>query len=180
MEPLFENTTVRTEKLDKEFCRYIKDTNNYAVPVFTLLVVLGFLIYCIYHAIQGEPGMGWLIVIFCGLLAVSLGLFFWQDSRTYLRERKQTAKNFGTADLENRVSFFENEYCLTCEQTNADVKVRYSEITRITLTPSLLLLTRMNKATTILDRAGFTGKKDTEALAFFKEACPGAKFKDHT
>lgn len=178
MEPLFENATVRTEAIDKEFFRYVKDVNNYSVPAFTMLVVLGFLIYCIVKAVEGEPGMGWLIVIFIALLLLSLGGFLLQDSRLYKRERKEMRKNFGTADLENRVSFFENEYRLTCEQTNADVTVRYSDITKITRTPSLLLLTRLNKATTILDRTGFTGRQEDDALAFLQEACVGAKFKD--
>lgn len=180
MEPLFENTTVRTEKLDKEFCRYIKDINSYAVAIFAALVLLGFIGYCAVKALLGTPSMGWLCLIFGVVLVLCMGYFFLQDSRTYKRSRKQTEKFFGTADLCNRVSFFENEYRLTCEQTNADVSVRYSDIAKITLTPSLLLLTRYNKATTILDREGFTGKAEEEAFSFLLDACPGAKFKDHT
>lgn len=178
MEPLFENTTVRTEAIDKEFCRYVKDVNNYTVPVLTVLVSLGFLIYSITLAARKERGVLFLV----GLLAVIFLFSVWYlirlDRRLYLRERKELKKNFGTADLENHVSFFETEYHLTCAQTRADVTVRYSDIAKITRTPSLLLLTRYNKATTILDRSAFTGRQEEDALDFLLDACAGAAFKD--
>lgn len=178
MEPLFENTTVRTEAIDKEFCRYVKDLNNYTLIGFTVVVLLGFLGYCVVKAISGTPFMWWLSLIVFLVLLLCVGYFLLQDSRAYKRERKELKKNFGTAELENHVSFFEHEYHLTCAQTRADTTVRYSDIAKITRTPSLLLLTRYNKATTILDRAGFTGRQEAEALAFLQDACAGAVYKD--
>ncbi|MCQ2418426.1 MAG: hypothetical protein MJ085_01455 [Clostridia bacterium] len=178
MEPLFENTTVRTEKIDREFCRYVKDPNNYTVPVLTVLVSLGFLIYSITLAARKEPGVIWLVGLLAVIFLFSVWYLFRVDSRLYLRERKELKKNFGTADLENRVSFFETEYHLTCAQTRADVTVRYSDIAKITRTPSLLLLTRYNKATTILARAGFCGQQEEDVLAFLQDACAGAAYKD--
>lgn len=178
MEPLFENDTVRTEAVDREFFRYVKVPKNFLVPGLLALALLGFIGYCLINAFSGATPMYYLALLFFVLLLCLAGVTWFQDSRLYKKERKEILRSFGTADLENHIVFYESEYHLTCKQTNVDVTVRYSDIAKITRTPSLFLLTRINHATTILARDGFSGRQEDDVLAFLLDVCAGAKYKD--
>lgn len=175
MDALFENTTTRTEALDKEFFRYARNWKNLAVPIVMVIGLLGFCVYCLRKIRTEGLVMLWAALIIFALAGLGVAVTALRECRQYKVTRKQLQKIYGTADLVNRVRFYETHYELSCEQTGVETRVGYSEIARIRITPTLLLLVRTNQAVTVLARDGFT---DKNALAFLTDACAAAKVRD--
>jgi hypothetical protein len=178
MEPIFENTTVRTEAIDREFYANVRNSRATATEAVILSGLFCFGVYELYKGVIGAPG-GYSAAVTCFVCCVLFALFLlWQNRTMAARERRRTEKRYGTAELENHTQFFAYEYRLCCEKSRVDVTIRYSDIARILHTEHTILLIRQNGTATILSRDGFTPGGAEAFTAFLAEKCPAARVRD--
>ncbi len=167
MEPKFKNEYDRTRELVHEFYRYayLLRRSRVVLAIVSFLVSIGCMWLCVIDAVSNDTASAATYLVLSLLLAACPFL-------AYLLYRMQ-AKRLLRRDAEiSGGGYYHADYLLYDDRivlaSSSEKSIAYESVTRVILSPNLILLLTRARQCVILDKDGFTLGTQEACISFLK------------